>query len=348
MRSSLAPLALGALLAVSATAGEARANPRAPEVLSALEALRTQRYEDALKACAAGPQGEIQPECPLIRAHSLHALGRHLEAYEALRIFGVQGGEEAKNAPVAREAFRSVLLSHLARVSVVCSAPGPAEVLVNGKLARTCPTTGPIVTSPGEVVIEVKKVGFEAAQIKVPVTAGGTVTARIDLVPAGGSIPAPKTEPKTAPKIEPKTEPKTALKIEPKTAPSEQERPEAIPEANSKPSQEAIQEPKEELNQKTQKEPSQPGAPAAKTTRPTTDTGPPPSTQSLSSDKPSSADTGNSRTCGSRCKTVLIAIGGLAVIGAVVTVTLIATRETLPADKGDIPPGQVKVPLVAW
>src|SRR5688572_13228683 len=76
LRSSLAPYALGALLAVSATAGDARANPRAPEVLKALEALREKRFEDALKTCAPGPQREIQPECPLIRAHALHALGK--------------------------------------------------------------------------------------------------------------------------------------------------------------------------------------------------------------------------------------------------------------------------------
>jgi hypothetical protein len=209
LRSTLPALALGALIAVVTTAGEARADPRVPEVEKALEALRTRRYEDAIKACTPGPNGKLHSPCPLIQAHALHALGKHLEAYEALRI---HGGDEATTAPVAQEALRSVLLAHLARVTVACSVEGPADIRVNGQLAHTCPTAEPIVTEPGEIAVEVRRAGFETAQIKVKAAAGSTVPVRIDLVPTPGAahtIPQTKNpeaiaETNAEPAVEPK------------------------------------------------------------------------------------------------------------------------------------------------
>jgi hypothetical protein len=317
LRFSLAPYALGALLAATATAGDARANPRSPEVLKALEALREKRFEDALTACAPGPSSEIQPECPLLRAHALHALGKHLAAYEALRALGVERSEEANSAPVDRETFRSVLLGYLARVSIVCSVEGPAQVWVNGKLAKTCPTSAPVVTEAGEIVIEVIKEGFEAYKITVPGTPGGTVTARVNLVRANASSPAPTTEPK--------------------------EQNAAAPEA----AQDAIQEPTQTKSgataaKKRTTTDSPPDATTASSSRP-----------SFSSGSSRSSSSGGGSSIGKDEKYVLLTLGVIAALG--ISVGLIAALTSGPASKptpastGSIPPGQVEVPpLVAW
>jgi hypothetical protein len=324
LRSPLASLAIAALLAVSAAAGEARANPRSPEVLKALEALRDKRFEDAITACAPATGGEIQPSCPLIRAHALHALGRHLEAYEALKLFSDHGGDEAKKAPLTRETFRSALLANLARVTVTCSASGPADVLVNGKVAQSCPTPGAVVTEPGEILVEVRKAGFKTVQTKVQASAGGTVTARIDLVPGSANDPTPATPPnenkaeQTSETPEPSPETTT-----PKTS---------DPEAPSKAST--------EKPQKIDPTVYGPWLPAK--AGPGKD--PPPS----SSSSLSSFSEGGGSSCSERCKYVLITLGVLAAIGLTIGLTAAALHETLPADKGTIPPGQVKVPLAAW
>jgi hypothetical protein len=318
----LAPLATAALLAVSAAAGEARANPRSPEVLNALEALRDKRFEDAIKACAPAPGGEIQPSCPLIRAHALHALGRHLEAYEALRLFGDHGGDEAKNAPLTRETFRSALLANLARVTVTCSASGPADVLVNGKVAKTCPTPAPVVTEPGEILVEVRKAGFKTVQTKVQASAGGTVTARIDLVPASANDPATPPNENNAgqtsetPEPGPET-PKAATTSDPET-----------------PAKTSTDKPK-----KIDLTSYGPGLPAK--------AGPEKDPEPRSSSSSSSSRSYGSG-CGDTCQRGLLTLGGLLVIGATIVLVAVALHETIPADKGTIPPGQVKVPLAAW
>jgi hypothetical protein len=318
----LAPLAIAALLAVSAAGGEARANPRSPEVIKALEALRDKRFEDAIKTCAPAPGGEIQPSCPLIRAHALHALGKHLEAYEALRLFGDYGGDEAKNAPLTRETFRSALLANLARVTVTCSIEGAAEVLVNGKVAQTCPLPGPVVTEPGEILVEVRKAGFKTVQTKVQASAGGTVTARIDLVPGSANDPTPAT-----PQKENIAEPTS-------------ETPEPSPETPNAATTSDPETPSKTSTEKPKKiDPASYGPWLPEKAGPGKDP------------KPRSSSSGSSwgnSSCSSTCVGVLLTLGGLIAIGATIGLVAAALHETLPADKGTIPPGQVKVPLAAW
>jgi hypothetical protein len=326
----LAPLAIAALIAVSAAAGEARANPRAPEVVKALEALRTRRFEDAIKACAPRPSGEIQPSCPFIRAHALHALGKHLEAYEALRMFGVHGGEEAKNAPVAREALRSVLLTHLARVTVACSVEGPAEVVVNGKVAKTCPTTGPIVTEPGEIDIEVRKAGFKTAQATVQASAGGSVTARIDLVPSSESTPAAQNAPKQSDPKKPETATGTAT--EPATEPSPENKTES--KTASKPIKPWPIPPRSASRSKSSTASSTKSKSSA-------------SSPSPSEIPPSDPAPASDSSCGPTCVLILV-VGGIGLVGLGAAIFIGVTEENVPAPTGDIPPGQVRLPLVAW
>jgi len=353
LRSTLAPFGLAALLAVSATAGEARANPSAPEVVKALEALRTGRFEDAIKACAPGPAGEYQHVCPFIRAHALHALGRHLEAYEALRTFGTHGGDEAKNALVGREALRSVLLANLARVSVACSASGPAEVVVNGKLAKTCPTTGAIVTTPGEIVVEVRKAGFQTAQTKIQVPAGGTATARINLVPSSGSSPSAPAAP-TQPDVKTPDAATDAATEAATDTPTDTatDNPADTPThtATDKPTEPATKpSPATEPKSAPTSAPIKPWPIPPRSSSPRTSAASTPaaSTSSPSSSSPISTAPSSGSKCGPGC-VILIVLGGIAVVGFSTGIVVAVTAEHTPAPTGDIPPGQARVPLIAW
>lgn len=311
MRPRLGRLTLGALMlaaaALSTDARDARADQQEPAVLQALEALRTKRYQDALTLCAPSPTGgETSDQCPLIRAHALNELGRHLEAYEALRASAALGSKD--QAAAARETFRSALLSHLARVTVTCSAEGPARVTVNGKPAKSCPTNGYIVTAPGEILIEVRKEGFEVATTKIQAAAGESVTARVDLVPSSASSPAsPAAPPKNENAEETDSDNKPATETALPTIPT--------PDARaSSPDAEAARRSAAAQTQKTPETPR--GIPSP-------------------------------WSCKKGCW-VFVSLGILAVGATTVTIIAAAASNRSPTDIGDISPGQIKVPLHAW